>query len=129
VVAMYVGTREDRVAEACEIIGRELGSLRDGGVTAEELARAKEHVKGRMVLGLEATGMRMTRLARSILFDVPLLSLDEMLERVDRVTMDDVAELAAGFYDPERLSAACIGPSEEVFREATGLVSEALAAA
>ena len=51
----------------------------------EELERAKEHVKGRMVLGLEATGARMTRLARAILFDVPLLSLDEMLERVDAV--------------------------------------------
>ena len=64
-VAMYVGTRADNVSEACEIIGRELVSLRDEGVGADELARAKEHVKGRMVLGLEATGARMSRLARS----------------------------------------------------------------
>jgi predicted Zn-dependent peptidase len=128
-VAMYVGTREDNVAEACEIIGRELAGLRDEGVTEEELARAKEHVKGRMVLALESTGTRMSRLARSILFDVPLLSLDEMLERTERVSADDVAELAAEFYDPERLSAACIGPGEERFREATASVSEALAAA
>ncbi len=128
-VAMYVGTREENVGEACEIIGRELGSLRDRGVSADELERAKEHVKGRMVLGLEATGMRMTRLARSILFDVPLLSLDDLLERVERVSADDVAELAADLYDPERLSAACIGPEEERFREATASVSHALAAA
>jgi predicted Zn-dependent peptidase len=129
VVAMYVGTREENVAEACEIIGRELGNLRDGGVSTEELERAKEHVKGRMVLGLEATGTRMTRLARAILFDVPLLSLDQMLERVELVSSEDVARLAAELYDPERLSAACIGPAEERFREATALVSEALAAA
>ena len=90
--------------EACEIIGRELGTLRDHGVSAEELERAKEHVKGRMVLGLEATGARMSRLARAILFGVPLLSLDEMLERVEQVSADDVAELAAELYDPERLS-------------------------
>ena len=129
VVAMYVGTREENVGEACEIIGRELADLRDRGITAEELERAKEHVKGRMVLGLEATGTRMMRLARATLFDVPLLSLDEMLQRVDQVTADDVAQLAAELYDPERLSAACIGPTEERFREASALVSQALAAA
>jgi predicted Zn-dependent peptidase len=128
-VAMYVGTREENVREACEIIGRELGSLRDEGVSAEELKRAKENVKGRMVLGLEATGARMMRLARAILFDVPLLSLDQMLERVERVTAEDVAELAATLYDPERLSAACIGPAEDRFKEATATVSQALAAA
>jgi predicted Zn-dependent peptidase len=124
-----VGTREENVSEACEIIGGELLSLRDRGVTAEELARGKEHVKGRMVLGLEATGMRMMRLARATLFDVPLLSLDEMLQRVEQVTAEDLAELAAELYDPERLSAACIGSNEERFREATGLVSETLATA
>src|SRR4051812_3613786 len=77
-VAMYVGTREDNVAEACEIIGRELGKLHSEGITDDELARAKEHVKGRMVLGLESTSARMSRIARGILFDVPLLSIDEM---------------------------------------------------
>jgi predicted Zn-dependent peptidase len=128
-VAMYVGTREDKVAEACEIIGRELGRLRDGGATAEELERAKEHVKGRMVLGLEVSGARMSRIARSMLFDVPLYSLDELLERVDAVTEEDLSELAREFYDPERLSAACIGPDEDCFRSATASVSEALAAA
>ena len=123
---MYVGTREENVREACEIIGRELGALREQGVSAEELARAKEHVKGRMVLVLEATGARMSRLARAILFDVPLLSLDEMLERVERASAEDVAELATELYDPERLSTACIGPNEEHFKEATASVSEAL---
>jgi predicted Zn-dependent peptidase len=128
-VAMYVGTREDKVAEACEIIGRELGRLRDEGATAEELERAKEHVKGRMVLGLEVSGARMSRIARSMLFDVPLYSLDELLERVDAVTEEDLSELAREFYDPEHLSAACIGPDEDCFRSATASVSEALAAA
>jgi predicted Zn-dependent peptidase len=125
-VATYVGTRADNVAEACDIIGRELGAIHAGGVTDDELARAKEHVKGRMVLGLEATGARMSRLARGILFDVPLLSLDEMLERVDAVTSDEVAELANELYDPSRFAAACVGPDEECFKAAAGAVSEAL---
>ena len=127
-VAMYVGTRADNVAEACEIIGRELVKLRAEGVGDEELARAKEHVKGRMVLGLEATGARMGRLARSILFDVPLLSLDEMLARVDSVTGEEVAALAAEVYDPAKLAAACVGADEDCFRTAAGSVSESLVA-
>lgn len=129
VVALYVGTRADNVADACEVIGGELLRLRDEPVAAEELARAKEHVKGRMVLGLESTSARMGRLARSVLFDVPLLSLDEMLDRVERVTLGEISELAAGLYDPGRLSAACVGADEDQFRAAAERVGEHLSAA
>jgi len=127
-VAMYVGTRPENVAEACEIIGRELRKLHAGDVAAEELERAKEHVKGRTVLGLESTGARMSRLGRSMLFDVPVLSLDEMLERVDAVSADEIHELAAELYDPAGLAAACVGRDEEHFRAAAAQVSEALVA-
>ena len=127
-VAMYVGTRPENVDEACEIIGRELVRLRDLGVSEEELARAKEHVKGRMVLSLESTGARMTRLARGTLFGVPLLSLDEMLARVEAVGVEDLNELARELYDPDSLAAACVGPREQRFRRAAGRVSEALLA-
>jgi predicted Zn-dependent peptidase len=127
-VAMYVGTRADNVAECCEIIGRELGRLHEEGVTSEELERAKEHVKGRMVLGLESTSARMSRNARAILFDVPLLSLDEMLDRVEEVDLSQAAELADELYDPTTLAAACVGPDEERFRDAAASVSEALVA-
>jgi predicted Zn-dependent peptidase len=125
-VATYVGTRPENVGEACEIIGRELATLHAEGATADELDRAKEHVKGRMVLGLESTGARMARLARGVLFDTPVLSLDEMLARVDAVSAEEVAELAAEFYDPDRLAAACVGRDEDLFRSAAGHVSEAL---
>ena len=103
-VAMYVGTREDNVSEACEIIGRELATLSREGIRGEELERAKEHVKGRMVLGMESSAARMSRAARSILFDTPFLSIDELLARVDAVDEDDVAEFAAELFDPARAS-------------------------
>ena len=127
-LAMYVGTREDNVAEACEIIGRELAALRDDGITGDEFERAKEHVKGRMVLSMESSAARMSRIARAVLFDLPLLSIDEMLERVDAVTEDEVAEFAAEFFDPARFSAACIGKDEDCFARAAEAISEALAA-
>jgi len=127
-VATYVGTREDNVAEACEIIAREMASLSSEGVRGEELERAKEHVKGRMVLGMESTAARMSRISRSTLFGLEILSLDEMISRVDSVSEDDVADLAAELYDPQGFSAACIGKDEACFKKAVGAVSEALAA-
>jgi predicted Zn-dependent peptidase len=125
-VATYVGTRPDNVDEACEIIGRELAQFHSEGPTAAELARAKEHVKGRIVLGLESTGARMSRLARGVLFEVPVFSLDEMLAKVDAVTLDDAAQLATELYDPAQLAAACVGRDEDLFRSAAGKVSETL---
>jgi predicted Zn-dependent peptidase len=127
-VAAYVGTREDNVAEALDVIGAELASVAAEGVTNEELVRAKEHIKGRMVLGLESSSARMSRIARSTMYDVPLLSLDEMLARVDAVDGDEVAELTAELYEPSRFSAACVGTDEDLFRKALEPVSPALAA-
>jgi len=128
-IALYVGTREDNVQEACEIIGRELASVHAEGITDDELSRAKEHVKGRMVLSSESTAARMARISKAVLFDTPLLTLDELLARIDAVTGDEVAELARELYDPSALSAAAIAPSEDRFRTALAPVSEALAVA
>jgi predicted Zn-dependent peptidase len=125
---LYVGTRQDNVQEACEIIGRELGSIHADGITADELVRAKEHVKGRMVLSSESTAARMGRIGKAVLFDTPLLTLDELLERIDAVTREEVAELARELYSPDSLSAAAIAPDEDRFRAALAPVSEALAA-
>ena len=125
-VATYVGTREDNVEEACAIIGAELERLRTEPVSGEELARAKENVKGRLVLSSESTAARMTRISRATLFDLPIDSLDEMLAKVDAVEVDDLTALAAELYGAERLSAACVGRGEDCFREALAPVSEAL---
>jgi predicted Zn-dependent peptidase len=128
-VATYVGTREDNVEEACSIIGAELERMRTEPVSADELARAKENVKGRLVLSSESTAARMSRISRATLFDLPIETLDEMLEKVDQVSVEDLEALAAELYGAERLSAACIGRDENCFRKALAPVSESLAAA
>jgi predicted Zn-dependent peptidase len=128
-VATYVGTREDNVEEACAIIGTEMDRLRAEPVSAEEVARAKESVKGRLVLSSESTAARMTRISRATLFGLPIESLDEMLEKIDAIEVDDLTELAAELYGTDRLSAACVGPDEDRFRAALVPVSEALVAA
>jgi predicted Zn-dependent peptidase len=127
-VATYVGTREDNVEEACGLIATELDRLRSTPVTEEELRRGKENVKGRTVLSSESTATRMTRNARSILFGLPIYELDEMLAKVEAVTVDDISALSESLYDAKRLSAACIGRSEDLFRRAVAEVAEPLAA-
>jgi predicted Zn-dependent peptidase len=128
-VALYVGTRPENVGEAVDVIGSELRRLVADGVSAEELERARDNVKGRTVLSMESTLTRMNRLGSSVLMDVPLLTVDELLAALDAVTLEDVNELAQELWLPERMSAAGVGGDETAFRRALEAVSPALAAA
>jgi predicted Zn-dependent peptidase len=122
-VGLYLGTRPDNVGRALGVVGDELQRLRDEPASDEELARSKENVKGRVVLSLESTTARMNRLGASVLAEMPLLSVDEVIERIDAVTLDDVAALARELFAPERLSAAGIGGDAAAFRRALETVS------
>jgi predicted Zn-dependent peptidase len=128
-VALYVGTRPDNVAEAMGVIGAELRRLQEDGVSPEELERARDNAKGRTVLSMESSATRMNRIGSSVLMGVPLLTVDELLARVDAVTLDDVVELARELWAPERLSAAGVGGDESMFRSALEAVSPSLAQA
>jgi predicted Zn-dependent peptidase len=127
-IGMYVGTRPDNVPEAMEVIGDELRKLREEGVGADELERAKENVKGRTVLSMESMLARMNRLGSSVLTGIPLLSLDEILARTEAVGADDIAALVEELYDPARLSAAAVGGDEDVFKRALDAVNPELVA-
>jgi predicted Zn-dependent peptidase len=117
-VGLYVGTRPDNLVEALKVVGQELERLRREPGTEAELKRAKENVKARVVLALESSSARMSRLGSSVLFGLPLLEVDEVMRRIDAVTMDDLRELAAALWGPGRLSAAGIGPDEDAFHAA-----------
>ena len=117
-VGVYVGTREDNVAKALEVIGTELERICAEPVGDDELRRAREHVKGRLALSMESTGSRMNRLGRSLLMDTPLLTLDETIERLDAVDAEQLEALAQELYPATNLSAAAIGRDEGRFRAA-----------
>jgi predicted Zn-dependent peptidase len=117
-IGLYVGTRPENVVAVGEVLAAELARIREEPVSAEELERAKDNAKGRVVLALESTGARMERLGASLLAGMPILALDEMIERIEAVDATAVGELAVELLAPERLSAAAIGPDEDVFRAA-----------
>jgi predicted Zn-dependent peptidase len=125
-VGIYVGTREDNVVQALDVIGTELERLRQDQVGDEELRRAREHVKGRLALSMESTASRMNRLGRSVLMDTPLLTLDETFERLEDVTREQLEELARDLYPAAGMSVAAIGRDESLFRGALGPVGAEL---
>ena len=125
-IGLYVGTREDNLATCLEIAVAELDDVAAGDVRPAELARAKENLKGRLLLSLESTSNRMTRLGKATVTDTPLLGIDEIVRRLDAVTAEEVAALAAELFALGRLSAAGIGPDEGAFRDAVARVNPEL---
>jgi predicted Zn-dependent peptidase len=131
-VGFYVGTRAENLAQSLEIAAEQIADLAAGNVREEELVRAKENLKGRIMLSMESTSNRMSRLGKSLITDTELLTFDRLIAEIDGVAAEEVSELAALLLAAPRLSASGIGPSEEVFRAAVAHMSpglEALAAA
>jgi predicted Zn-dependent peptidase len=128
-VGLYVGTRPDNLQEALDVIAAELQRSVSSPASAEELTRSRENLKGRVVLSMESTGARMSHLGSALLHQMPILSIDEVIERIDAVEMTELEALAGELFAPERLSVAAVGPSEETFRTAIAPFETAAAAA
>jgi predicted Zn-dependent peptidase len=107
--AMYSGTTPGRAEEALSLLRGEAERMAEDGLTAEEFDRAKGHVKGSMVLSLEETSGRMSRLGRSETGHGEILSIDEMLDRVERVTLDEANSVAAKILT-RPMSLTVLGP-------------------
>ncbi len=110
--AVYAGTRPANAEEVIRTIQTEIDSIASKGVTPEELIRAKESIKGHMMLGMESTRNRMTRLGRNLITRGELLSLDELIERVDSIAIEDVRRVTSQVLEAEPVL-AMIGPFEE----------------
>lgn len=127
-VGVYVGTREENLSECLAIVADQLARMGAGEFAGAELERAKENLKGRLMLSMESTASRSSRIGKAILTDSELLSLDRVCAEIDAVEPATVAALARTLFDPQRLSAAGIGPSEDAFRAALSRLNPALAA-
>lgn len=95
--AIYAGTAPRRVPELLDVLDAEVAKAFEGGLTDDEVERAKGHLTGSVVLALEDTSSRMSRIGKSLLTGVPLLSLDETIGAFAAVTPDEVADVARSF--------------------------------
>jgi predicted Zn-dependent peptidase len=111
--SVYAGAAPKRIHEVLAIVRDELERVVADGLTEAELERGKGHLKGSLVLGMEDTSGRMTRLGKSELTYGEILSLDEVVRRVDAVSDADVRAVAKEVLGTEPRALAMIGPFDE----------------
>ncbi|MBV8549832.1 MAG: insulinase family protein [Acidobacteriaceae bacterium] len=107
--SVYAGTAVETAKQVVSSVVRELRLLKDELIGEDELRRAKDHLKGSLMLSLESTSSRMSNLARQELYFDRFMSLDEMLESIEAVTRDEVQRIAAEFFTTENLALAMLG--------------------
>jgi len=117
-VGLYLGTRAENLSEALSVVADELARCVEDPADERELSRSRENLKGRVVLSLESTAARMSRLGASELHGLPILSVDEVIERIDAVGISELSDLAGELFAPERLSVAGVGREMEAFQAA-----------
>jgi predicted Zn-dependent peptidase len=110
-VGVYAGCLPKKAPEVLEVIQAELAAIAEGGVSAEELLRGKGQLRGSVVMGLEDTGAKMTRIAKAELVYGELPSVEVLLRRIDKVSAEDVGQLAAELYAGDQVLTV-IGPSD-----------------
>jgi predicted Zn-dependent peptidase len=108
--SVYAGTAKETVGKVLDMTIAEFRAMKESPVTVEELLRAKNHLKGSLMLSLESTSSRMSNLARQELYFHRFSSLDEILASIEKVTREQVQALAREFFQPDQISVAVLGP-------------------
>ena len=108
-LTVYAGCATDKLRQVVDLTLAELSDLRERPVPDDELRRAKDHLKGSLMLGLESTSSRMSNLARQEMYFDRQLTLDETLQSVEAVTRDDVRRVTDELFAPAGLAATVLG--------------------
>ena len=108
-MSVYAGTSRASASQVVQSVVREFHELKVNGVTADELRRAKDQLKGSLMLSLESSTARMSNLARQEMYFDRFITLDEIINHVEEVTADDLAQLANEFFKPESIAVTVLG--------------------
>jgi predicted Zn-dependent peptidase len=108
-LSVYAGTALETAGKVVDLVVREFRSLRDTSVSEEELRRAKDHLKGSLMLSLESTSARMSNLARHELYFGRFFSLDEILVSIEGVTREEIQSIAQEFFRSDRIAVTVLG--------------------
>ena len=109
-LSIYAGTARDNARQVVRLIVEELRRMKTEKLGADELQRAKDYLKGSMLLGLESTSSRMSNLARQEMYFGRQVSLDEIAQRIDAVTVEDVQSVANELLNSDRIGLTILGP-------------------
>jgi len=109
---VYAGTSEQNAEEVVEIVLKQIDNIKKKGITKDELENTKEHIKGTVLLSLENSSNRMNRLGKSEISYDRIITTEEVVEKVMKVTLDNVMDIAHKVFGWENLSFAAVGPKE-----------------
>jgi predicted Zn-dependent peptidase len=110
-VTIYAGCANEAIGEVVDLCVGELKGLKRNLVPDSELRRAKDHLKGSLMLSLENTASRMSHLARQEIYFDRHFGLDETLAGVEAVTADDIRRVAGDLFSNGSLAATVVGPA------------------
>jgi predicted Zn-dependent peptidase len=108
-LSVYAGTSLEAAPTVVDLIIQELRHLKKQPLEPEELRRAKDHLKGSLMLSLESTSSRMSNLARQQLYFGRHFSMDEMIQSVEQVTSPEIQELACRIFDTRLIALTVLG--------------------
>jgi predicted Zn-dependent peptidase len=108
-LCVYAGTSANKVLEVVDLIITEFRKMKDSPLSDEELTRAKDQVKGNILLGLESSNSRMANLARQEMYFRHFFTADELIARINDVTAEQVQAMAQRLFDPERIAVTLLG--------------------
>jgi predicted Zn-dependent peptidase len=108
-LTIYAGTAVETAKQVISSVMQEFRQLKDEFIGADELQRAKDHLKGSLMLSLESTSSRMSNLARQELYFDRFMSLDEMIDSIDSVTREEVQMIAQESFRTESVALAMLG--------------------
>jgi len=119
---VYAGTSPENIEEVVEIVTEELFNVKRDGVTEKELNRTKEQLKGNLMLSLESTSNRMSRLGKSELFFGRIVTIEEVVKNIEKVQIEDIKKVALDLFKRENLVLTAIGPISDKIADKIKLI-------
>ncbi len=110
---IYAGTNKKNLQKVVDLILEQIYSLADKEPQSEELEKAKNQIKSQLVLSLESTSARMMRLGRSVMAEQKILTIDEVIKKINEVNAEKIKNLAQKLFKPSRIVLTAIGPLKE----------------
>jgi predicted Zn-dependent peptidase len=106
---VYAGTSRESAVKVVQSIVSEFRKLKTEAVPQEELRRSKDQLKGSLMLSLESSTARMSNLARQDMYFDRFYGMDEVIEKIEMVTADDLQEMANDFFQTESIAVTVLG--------------------
>ncbi len=121
-LCVYAGTSANKALEVVDLVLSEFRKMKDEPLTAEELTRVKDQVRGNILLGLESSNARMANLARQEMYFQQFYSVDEVIARIEDVKAEEVQAMAQRLFDPDRIAVTLLGRLDGIALDRSRLV-------